>query len=80
MDRAHLLVQLKIKKMEKWKNGQVGGDPPEMGQGEEIRRRWSRGGDPPKMGQGEDSRWLEGVPGGGGGVASPRKKKTTPTF
>jgi hypothetical protein len=26
-----------------------------MGQGEEIRRRWSRGGDPPEMEQGRRS-------------------------
>jgi hypothetical protein len=41
-----------------------------MGQGEEIRWRWTRGGDPPKMGQGEDSRRPAGVLGGGGVVAS----------
>jgi hypothetical protein len=58
-----------------------GGDPPLMGQGEEIHWRWSRGGDPPEMGQGKDSRRPTGVPGGGGAVASPKKKKkTTPAF
>jgi hypothetical protein len=57
-----------------------GGDPPKMGQGEEIRWRWTRGGDPPEMGQGEDSRRPAGVLGGGGAVASHRKKKTAPAF
>jgi hypothetical protein len=57
-----------------------GGDPPKMGQGEEIRWRWTRGGDPPEMGQGEDSRRPAGVLGGRGAVASHRKKKTTPAF
>jgi hypothetical protein len=51
-----------------------------MGQGEEIHRRWSRGGDPLEMGKEEDSRRPVGVPRGGGAVASPRKKKTTPVF
>jgi hypothetical protein len=51
-----------------------------MGQGEEIRWRWTRGGDPPEMGQGEDSRQPAGVLGGGGAVASHRKKKTSPAF
>jgi hypothetical protein len=32
------------------------------------------------MGQGKDSRRPVGVPGGGGAVASHRKKKTTPAF
>jgi hypothetical protein len=57
-----------------------GGDPSEMGHGEEIRWRWTRGGDPPEMGQGEDSCRPAGVLGGGGAVASHRKKKTTPAF
>jgi hypothetical protein len=51
-----------------------------MGQGEEIRWRWTRGGDPPEMGQGEDSRRQARVLGGGGAVASHRKKKTSPAF
>jgi hypothetical protein len=61
-------------------DGVGGGDPPEMGQGEEIRWRWTREGDPPEMGQGEDSRRPAGVLGGGGAVASHRKKKTAPVF
>jgi hypothetical protein len=83
MDRVHLLVQLKIKK---WKNGKKG----KMDRWEEIRRRWGKGrrsaGDGAgeeirrRWGKGRDSRWLARVPGGGGMVASPRKKKTTPTF
>jgi hypothetical protein len=47
---------------------------------EEIRRRWSMGGDPSEMGHGEDSRRPAWVPGGGGVVGSPRKKKTIPFF
>jgi hypothetical protein len=55
MDRAHLLVQLKIKKwkngkkMEKWTGGRrsagdgAGGRSAGDGAGEEIRRRWGKG-------------------------------------